>query len=41
MLSQLASRVPAGKCLPRSTVLDGEIVIADDEGRAEFGALAC
>jgi len=29
----------AGKCLPRSTVLDGEIVIADDEGRADFGAL--
>ena len=29
----------AGKCLPGSTVLDGEIVIADDEGRADFGAL--
>jgi bifunctional non-homologous end joining protein LigD len=29
----------AGKCLPRSTVLDGEIVIADGEGRADFGAL--
>jgi bifunctional non-homologous end joining protein LigD len=29
----------AGKCLPRSTVLDGEIVIADEEGRADFGAL--
>ena len=29
----------AGKCLPRSTVLDGEIVIADEDGRADFGAL--
>jgi bifunctional non-homologous end joining protein LigD len=29
----------AGKCLPRSTVLDGEIVVADEEGRADFGAL--
>ncbi len=29
----------AGQCLPPSTVLDGEIVIADDEGRADFGAL--
>ncbi len=29
----------AGKCLPRSTVLDGEIVVADSEGRADFGAL--
>jgi ATP-dependent DNA ligase len=29
----------AGKCLPPSTVLDGEIVIADEEGRADFGAL--
>jgi ATP-dependent DNA ligase len=29
----------AGECLPRSTVLDGEIVIADEEGRADFGAL--
>jgi ATP-dependent DNA ligase len=29
----------AGKCLPPSTVLDGEIVIADGEGRADFGAL--
>src|SRR6266566_4851893 len=26
----------AGKCLPRSTVLDGEIVIADAEGRADL-----
>src|SRR5439155_7033853 len=29
----------AGTCLPRSTVLDGEIVVADEEGRADFGAL--
>jgi len=29
----------AGKSLPRSTILDGEIVIADEEGRADFGAL--
>ncbi len=29
----------ASKCLPRSTVLDGEIVIADEDGRADFGAL--
>jgi ATP-dependent DNA ligase len=29
----------AGKSLAPSTVLDGEIVIADEEGRADFGAL--
>jgi ATP-dependent DNA ligase len=29
----------AGKSLPPSTVLDGEIVIADEHGQADFGAL--
>jgi ATP-dependent DNA ligase len=29
----------AGKCLPQSTVIDGEIVVADEDGRADFGAL--
>jgi ATP-dependent DNA ligase len=31
--------VRAGNSLPQDTVLDGEIVIADAEGRADFGAL--
>src|SRR5216683_8097973 len=29
----------AGKCLPQSTVIDGEIVVGDEKGRADFGAL--
>jgi len=31
--------IQAGKALPPSTVLDGEIVIADDQGWSDFGAL--
>jgi ATP-dependent DNA ligase len=31
--------IQAGKALPSSTILDGEIVIADERGCSDFGAL--
>ena len=31
--------VRAGECLPENTLVDGEIVIADEDGRSDFGAL--
>jgi ATP-dependent DNA ligase len=42
MLAQLASRLPIGALwqhLPPSTVLDGELVVADQHGQPDFGAL--